>query len=307
MPAVILSYHRVADADPDALRLAVSPANFEQHLQIVNGMCLPTPLGELADSLGFGGPPARAVAVTLDDGYADTLTRAIPALERHGVPATVFVATGWTGGRREFWWDDLERLLLAPPSTPPRLSVRIGGLTREWPTATPPERRAAMLGLHALLRPADAAARLDAIDRIAAWAGLGPGGRPELMPMTADQLREASDSPLVDLGAHSVSHPVMSGLGEAAQRAEIAESREQLERITGRRAGAWAHPHGGPGDWDGRTEALLRGMGFRAACSSAEAAVSPGDDPLRMGRLTVRDWDGAELSRRLEALLDPRT
>jgi len=303
--AAILSYHRVADASPDTFSLAVSPANFEEHMRIVAGACAPTALGDLAGSLGSGGPPGRAVAVTLDDGYADALTGAVPILERHGIPATVFVATGWTGGGREFWWDDLERLLLAPPSTPPSLSVRIDGLTRGWPTSDAGERRAALLGLHALLRPADAAARLDAIDRIAAWAGLPLQGRPELMPMTADQLREASDSPLVDLGAHSVSHPVMSGLDAAGQRSEIAESREQLERITGRRAAAWAHPYGGPGDWDRRTESLLRGMGFRAACSSAEAAVAPGGNPLRMGRLTVRDWGAAEFSGRLEALLDP--
>jgi peptidoglycan/xylan/chitin deacetylase (PgdA/CDA1 family) len=68
------------------------------------------------DLLESGRLPANAAAVTFDDGYADNLKAAKPRLQRAGAPATVFIATGYVGERREFWWDELARIILESDS-----------------------------------------------------------------------------------------------------------------------------------------------------------------------------------------------
>src|SRR3712207_2771196 len=92
--AVVLLYHRVERLHSDPVALAIRPERFEEHLEVVRRTAEPMPLGELMRRRGEGTMPRRAVAVTIDDGYADVLERAVPLLERHGVPATLFVSTG---------------------------------------------------------------------------------------------------------------------------------------------------------------------------------------------------------------------
>ncbi|MFL6195571.1 MAG: polysaccharide deacetylase family protein [Thermoanaerobaculia bacterium] len=103
--AVVLLYHRVAEAASDPHGLAVSPAAFESHLDLLRRRFHVMPLPEL-----IGGLPRRAyrdctVAVTFDDGYADNLTTAVPIAARLGVPVTVFVTAGPVLDGGPFPWD----------------------------------------------------------------------------------------------------------------------------------------------------------------------------------------------------------
>src|SRR4051794_20071252 len=106
----ILLYHRVTALDSDPQQLAVTPEHFDEHLRVLREICTPVELADVPRMLRARRLPKRPVAVTFDDGYRDNLHEAKPLLERHGVPATVFVASGYVGSGREFWWDELERL-----------------------------------------------------------------------------------------------------------------------------------------------------------------------------------------------------
>jgi peptidoglycan/xylan/chitin deacetylase (PgdA/CDA1 family) len=72
------------------------------------------------------------VVITFDDGYADNLHNAKPLLERYDIPATVFVTTGHIGHEREFWGDELDRLLLQPSTLPELLGLSINGSPYQW-------------------------------------------------------------------------------------------------------------------------------------------------------------------------------
>jgi peptidoglycan/xylan/chitin deacetylase (PgdA/CDA1 family) len=109
---IILAYHRVADPDIHPWGLAVTPDRFQEHLALVRAMREPFSMSAFLQRLERGNLPANAVAVTFDDGYVDNLTTAKPRLERAGIPACVFVATGYVGGGKEFWWDELARIIL---------------------------------------------------------------------------------------------------------------------------------------------------------------------------------------------------
>jgi hypothetical protein len=86
----------------------------------------------LSQSLPNGDIEDRSVAITFDDGYADNLHNARPLLERYGMPATFFLTSGYIGREREFWWDELERLILQPGTLPEVLDVSVNGSTYKW-------------------------------------------------------------------------------------------------------------------------------------------------------------------------------
>jgi peptidoglycan/xylan/chitin deacetylase (PgdA/CDA1 family) len=127
---IILMYHRVGDVVPDPWELCVSPANFEEHLEVLRKYSC-VPLEQMED----GKRTDRCVALTFDDGYADNLHNAIPALERFNILATFFITTGGIGSDREFWWDELERAILTD-AAPPLITFSIGGTHYCWNTQT---------------------------------------------------------------------------------------------------------------------------------------------------------------------------
>jgi peptidoglycan/xylan/chitin deacetylase (PgdA/CDA1 family) len=129
---LILLYHRVADLKLDPQLLAVTPEHFAEHLEILRRYSRPMSLQGLLVALRNGCLPRQAVVVTFDDGYADNLHCAKPLLERYDVPATAFVTAGYVGSQREFWWDELERLILVPGRLPEELRVNINGSIRQW-------------------------------------------------------------------------------------------------------------------------------------------------------------------------------
>ena len=129
---LILLYHRVARLRSDPWGLAVTPRRFDEHLRALREYASPMQLGELNEALRNDRLPQRSVVVTFDDGYLDNLRNAKPLLERHGVPATVFVASGFIGRKREFWWDELDRLVLQPGVLPESVQLSVGGMTYQW-------------------------------------------------------------------------------------------------------------------------------------------------------------------------------
>lgn len=126
--ALILMYHRVAEAASDPWSLCVAPERFAGHLQVLRTLARPVKLGDLTRLLINGhAPEPSSVTVTFDDGYNDNLCCAKPLLERYDVPATIFLTTGYLGSDREYWWDELERLFLQPGSLPSTLQSAV-----EW-------------------------------------------------------------------------------------------------------------------------------------------------------------------------------
>ena len=126
---LVLLYHRVGGAGPDPHRINVGLAAFEQQMAWLASDCAVLPLRELVEGAHHGTLPDRAVALTFDDGYLDTLTNAMPILSRHGLPATCFVATEGLDGSHVFWWDRLAVLLLGDGARPDELVLELAW----WP------------------------------------------------------------------------------------------------------------------------------------------------------------------------------
>lgn len=309
--ALVLLYHRVADEPADPLELAVSPGHFAEHLEVLHRLGRPITLSALLEGLRLGRPPKRAVVVTFDDGYADVLGIASGILADHDVPATAYITAGTVGSGAPFWWDRLARAVLGPTSLPDTLHLDIRGETRRWRLRDAPggttagvDARASMhRDLQRLLRPLSGPERIAALDRVVRWAGpdaTRPGGP---FPLTVPELVALSDLDLVEIGAHTMSHPVLAGLPYPSQVAEIAGSKARLEDLTGRPVTTFAYPYGDRSDYASSTVEAVRAAGFDSACSNFAGLVRSDVDAFQIPRFHVSDCDGDALEARLRALL----
>jgi len=293
---LILLYHRVTRLRSDPHGIAVAPDRFAAHLEWLNARYSPVPFSEVVAGLD-NGLEAGTVALTFDDGYADNLGEAKPLLEAAGVPATVFISTGRLDGRREFWWDELEQLLLTPVGLPRCFAQTIAGLRLEAHLVSDSAREALFAELLRLLRRIEGDARDRLIDGLWEWAGRAPEVRESHRPLDAAGVAELVEGGLVDVGAHTVSHPGLSRLSRAARSSEIGDSRRDLEAIIDRPVLDFAYPFG---DRRG-SRAVLKRCGIRSACTTRPGRIAAGIDPYRLPRIRVGDWDVATLARTLES------
>jgi peptidoglycan/xylan/chitin deacetylase (PgdA/CDA1 family) len=317
--AVILLYHRVMRLESDPQLLSVAPNRFEKHIAYLRDNAIPLSLTDLIESQEAGRNTERAVVVTFDDGYADNLHNARPILERYGVPATVFVTTSGLNAEREFWWDDLERLLLATPSKltkPARISIGgfdmclPAGAYRPMPayarwsvlqSSAPTARHAVYRDICEAIRPLPADQRRETIERVEVALGLKPGIRPTHRAMNRSGLRRLAEGGLIDIGAHTLTHPVLASLTPEEQRREIVDARRILEEVIGSAVQSFSYPFGGRSDYSPETVELVRREGFRCACANVPDLVTAESDPMQLPRRLVRDWSAQEFAERFES------
>lgn len=315
--AVVLMYHRVAVCDVDPWSLCVSPPRFAEHLEALRRSYCIVPLRELTRA----GARRNTVAITFDDGYADNLLEAAPLLERYGAPACFFLTSGALGGPREFWWDELERLLLRKAALPTTIKVSVGGsghlfepgraadaatdvrgeirANRPW-KAGPETRLGFYFSVWQALRVLDDVARRTALDEIELQLTEDGGARVSHRALTSDEAQSLAACPGIEIGAHSVTHPVLPSLNPAAQSLEIRHSKQHLEKLLGRPITGFAYPFG---DYSAETAELVRTAGFEFACTTDGGGITRNSDPFRLPRLGVEDCDGQQLLSRIESIL----
>ncbi len=299
--AVILLYHRVASLPNDPFSLAVSPDHFAQQLEYIRQTCQPMRLIDLVKAIQQRSLPQRAVAITFDDGYADNFTHAYPLLTAAQIPATIFVSSDQIDKPHEFWWDELERILLLPEQLPNQLRFSINGHGYEWNLETEAKRQHAHQVIHSLLRPLTAVIRNQVLKELVCWAGLERAGRAGYRAMTTTELVQLAQSEWIDLGGHTVTHPVLSTLSTKAQYTEIVGGRQRLEGIIGNPVLTFSYPYGGPHNFSDETAEIVESVGFLAACTTSPGSIEPGVDLFRLCRCPVFDWGIETFKQQLEA------
>jgi peptidoglycan/xylan/chitin deacetylase (PgdA/CDA1 family) len=306
-------YHRIAEAACDPWDLAVRPELFDEQLDLIRRRRTPMALDDLVAGLAAGEAPSDAIAVTFDDGYADNLHTGLKVLERHGVAATVFLATGMLGRPGEYWWDELARLILTSQSGT-RLALDFAGRSihvdiRErgdrrdlaWRAADPPEteRQRAYHAVWRELRDLPFA-RVEIVMEEVRRATPGNAPDPLSRPMTPAEAVQLASSGLVRLGAHTMTHPALLSLEPEVRREEILGSRRQCEALVGRPVSGFSYPHG---EFDAQTAAMVQEAGFAWACAGGlHVAATPGNDAFALPRVQALNWRAAGLARVLDDL-----
>lgn len=319
LPTVlVLVYHQVAELDSDPWSLSVTPRHFAEHIEVLRRHFRPLALQQLVQALGEGYVPRRSVVITFDDGYADNFHYAKPLLERHSIPATVFVVTGVIGQRREFWWDELGGLFLQPGTLPKELQLAVNGQACSWKLGeatsytkedaldhrhwrawedTPGPRHALYRSFWEMLHAMPQSEQQKVLDALREWAGAEPMCRPTHRLLDLPEVTSLARGGLVEIGAHTVTHPVLSILPVAMQRAEVQGSKSRLEEILGQPVSSFSYPYGSRSDYTVETVTLVREAGFTSACSCFPGMVQPSTERFQLPRVQVHDCDGEDFAR----------
>ena len=278
----VLIFHRVLPR-PDPLFPEVPcAAEFEATMRWIGTWFNVLPLTSAVDRLYDGTIPARALSITFDDGYADNEEVAAPILKGLGLCATFFVATGFLQGGCMF----NDRVIEAIRGhQAPRLDLRAIGL-EEYALGSVEERRRSIEAVVLGIRHFDPERRQAATRVIAELTGASAS--PRLM-MNPDQVRRLRALEM-EVGAHTVTHPILTRLSEDQAFDEIRSGKRELEEILGESVQLFAYPNGTPGrDYAAIHAAMARDSGFSAAVSTAWGAASTRSERFQLPRFTP--WD----------------
>ncbi len=279
----IVIFHRVLPAPDPLFPGEMHAAQFDSLCARLAACFRVLTLREAMAAMDAGRLPRRALVITFDDGYADNATVALPILQRHGLKATFFVATGFLNGGR--MWNDtvieaLRRTRCEFASIPEL------GLEAQ-PLQTLGQRRAAIDRALPAIKYMSLDRREQALGSL--LDALGHPSLPDDLMMSSDQVCMLHRAGM-EIGGHTVRHPILRAIGDKEALAEIREGREHLQALTGAPVESFAYPNGGPDrDYDRRHVALVREAGFRVAVNTAHGVVTKASDRLQLPRFSP--WD----------------
>lgn len=322
---LMLLYHRVDDLEFDPQLLAVSLKNFDEQLSVLRNKYRVVNCSDLVSAGSGFDSPANTVIITFDDGYSDNLEHALPILQKHEVPTTFFITTGRVRKLTNFWWDALGSIIFGVANLPQSLELKLDVVTNwdlsdcsvvhtrahteqsHWNLISendPTSRHKLYRACAHYLRGSSELERARVLDQLEQWSerGLSEASEQEVgkafslalacNALTDENIVELAQSPLIELGSHTVSHPVLSTLSLAEQRAELSDSKQYLEKLLGKNVSGFAYPYGTRADYTSDTVALTKELSFKFACTNIPEAIWPGTDRFQLPRLLVRDCDG---------------
>ena len=301
--AIVLAYHRVLPATEMAETwshpaIMVSTDTFERHMRLLTRSFTPLSLARFQAQLRDGTPfQPGSCLVTFDDGWADTYTEAWPILQRHRVPAVVFVPVALIDSDAVFWQERLGQLAFAAwqrARSDAAFAVMARDVLRPW-------------GMHGIIDMTGDTARADIIaqvrtiksthdtqpsaliEALAAMLGSSapPCPRGERF-MTWDHAREMSRDG-VTFGGHGKTHRILTTLSSDDLGREMRESQERLTREIGQHAASLSYPNG---NWNPAVAAAARAAGFAIGFSMDRGTVAPGDDHYSVKRVNVHEAIG---------------
>jgi peptidoglycan/xylan/chitin deacetylase (PgdA/CDA1 family) len=291
--ARIFCYHRVND-DNDPFFPATPTKVFEQEIKYVARYHTVVSLTEMLDRLDAGSTEP-VIAITFDDGYRDNFENALPILERYGVPATIFLATGVIDSGEWLWFEQLAESLKKTDREFIDLEMDI---PRRFWLRTEAERLDANQRLLQFLRSAsDIDRRAGLSDILKSLAAKDPEPRSRMLNW--DQVRSMKPS-RIDFGGHTVTHPFLSRLSPQSFCWEVSECKRRIEAEIQSSVFHFAYPNGQPEDFAGHDRDVLRRAGYRAAVTTVWGVNDQATDRMHLRRSGPWETDPAMFAAKLD-------
>jgi peptidoglycan/xylan/chitin deacetylase (PgdA/CDA1 family) len=273
----VLTFHRVRPAIDDPFQpnqlLEIEPDFLDQVLARLRAEEIDiVDLDEVHRRLFEPDLSRRFVALTFDDGYRDNRDHALPILQRHGAPFTMFVPSSFAGGTGQLWWIELERAIAHQD----RIELVMDGKTRVFACADPAAKQETAETIYWWLRGLPEESEIRRIIReLAADAGVDTTSICPELCMDWDELRDFGKDPLVSFGAHTVNHVMLAKCRPEAVEYEMRDNVEAIERNLGVRPVHFSYPVGDPCSAASREFEIAEKVGFRTAVTTRPGVLFP--------------------------------
>ncbi len=224
-----------------------------------------------------------------------------PILRARSAPATMFVTVGVTEAGTGFWQDRLAAIMLDHPGeAAAAIDVDIAGEALHL-EMNDESREASYRAIHRRVRrrPPEEIERV--VADVAAQLGVTTADLRVPPVLSPEDVRALGTSPVVEIGSHTLRHPMMSMIDEATQRQEVVDSRARLAQWTGTSVPTFAYPFGSADAFDATSVRIARDAGYDLAVTGVPDRVDRFTNPYRVPRYYVGDWDGLTFERRLQA------
>lgn len=273
----ILTLHRVRPENDAPFRpnrgLEITPSFLDALLSALRASDVDlVSMDEAYERIVSGGSFRRFVALTFDDGYRDNRSYALPILQRHEVPFTLYAVPDFADGFGHMWWATLESAVGISDT----LELVIDRERRTFDCTTLAAKDATFAVLYDYIRTRPTQTEIRAIEaRVADASGVDPEDECRAQVMTWKELRAFAEEPLVTIGAHTLSHPILTRLDDDDAREEMEGSADAIESKLGRRPEHFAYPVGQPYAAGAREFELAREIGFKTAVTTRAGVIFP--------------------------------
>jgi peptidoglycan/xylan/chitin deacetylase (PgdA/CDA1 family) len=273
----ILTFHRVRPAltvpfQPNR-SLEITPVFLEQLITSLRAADVDlVSMDEVYRRLVGGDSGRRFVALTFDDGYRDNLEYAWPILKRHQVPFTLYVPSAFPEGKGEMWWIVVEEAIARNAE----IEVTLDGVDHVFDCVTPEAKAQTFDTIYEWLRGRETWAELcDAVREIALGYGIDQERLCRGACLGWNELAVLAADPLTTIGAHTVTHPILSKQNEAEARAEMADGARVLAEKLGRTPIHFAYPVGTTDAAAAREFKLATELGFKTGVTTRAGVLFP--------------------------------
>ncbi|HBG07890.1 MAG: hypothetical protein A2075_18965 [Geobacteraceae bacterium GWC2_58_44] len=273
----ILMFHQVNPVE-NAVGLSVTPELFEKLVIFLKSRYELISLQQAVERLASHDQPTGCV-LTFDDGFRDNYDHAFPILKKHGIPATIFATvdaldSGVSG------WDLFDQAVMEGEHESVDLTrFGLGKLS-----AGKHERQSLVAELHRILKALPDAAKREIVDHVIAEHN--PNNFCRTM-LTWSEAREMADSGLVTIGAHTITHPILSRTGPEQARKEIIDGKTLVEQRLGLPVDYFAYPNGNRTDFNDEHQTMVQAGGYSAACSTIVGSNRAGCNLFALKRFDV--------------------
>jgi len=290
----VITYHRIIDPEKIGYAnrevVSAAPEEFERQMAFVEKNFTSINFFDLKNIIEGSMPvPENPIIITFDDGYKDNYDFAFPVLKKMGLKSVVFLATGFIGTHKMFWWDRVSYNILRTEesflSLPSLYNNQI---------ELPESRYAFIEDLLNKIKTMPDSKKNCIIDELQECCGLDNNASNSTM-MDWDMAVEMQKGG-VELGAHTVNHPVLSQIeSDILLEQEIKLSADTIAMKTGVRPVSFCYPVGKESSFNDNVVRAVKKQGFSFAVTLVHGVNHvPHMDVFRMNRLNVNYMDSFE-------------
>ena len=236
----IIMYHRVTSVSGVS---AIRPEVFERQLQYISSNFRVITAAQLVYEVAENCLKPNTLVLTFDDGYGDFYSVVWPLLKKYGLAASIYIATGFID--KAYWlWPDLLRYVIGETRLEKANLDNIGSVSFSGSSVQYTWNKLADYCLSLNVAERDEFIR-DLAELLQVELPLEPAEPFE--PLSWKQLTEMNNEGL-DIGSHTVSHPILSSLDRVALRIELEHSKLRIEEQLGFSPKGICYPNGMLGD-----------------------------------------------------------